>query len=372
MKILIAESSTAIGGQELAVVRHAKGLCNRGHDVQLLLQPGSPIEQLAKKQKVPAQPLRMPGLSPSALKAFRRILLRENPDLLHVNSSMDSWLGAITARLVSPRIKVVKTRHISAPLNRNLATRFLYRRLFDHVIVTGGDSNKRALIERDGLQAPRVTAFPIGVDLSQFSPGSPDYDLRGELGLAPDDRLVGLLSYLRSYKGHQYFIEAATQLTPRLPNVRFLIVGEGPDETIIRARISRLGVTKQVLMLGYRQDSLNLLRSLDVFVMPTIEGDTIPQVLLEAMAVGLPVIATTTGSIPDVVRNGITGLLVPPRDSQAISASVETLLNDAGLRRTLGHNASRFVADSYSLESMLNCLEGVYQQVLAQNASTFR
>jgi len=369
MKIIVAESSTTIGGQELAVVRHAKGLCNRGHDVRLLIQPGSPIEHLAKKQKVPAQPLRMQGLTPSALKAFRRILLREHPDLLHVNSSTDSWLGAITARLVRPRIKVVKTRHISAPLNRNLATRFLYRRLFDHVIVTGGDSNKRGLIERDGLQPTRVSAFPIGVDLSLFSPGSPEYDLRGELGLAPEDRLVGLLSYLRSYKGHQYFIEAAAQLAERLPNVRFLIVGEGPDETVIRARIGQLGMTKQVLMLGYRQDSLSLLRALDVFVMPTVEGDTIPQVLLEAMAVGLPVIATTTGSIPDVVRHGVTGLLVPPRDSQAISTSIETLLTDTGLRQTLGHNASSFVANSYSLESMLNRLEGVYREVLAQRVA---
>ena len=369
MKILVAESSTTIGGQELAVVRHAKGLRTRAHDVQLLIQAGSPIEQVALQQEVPIQTVEMSGLTPSALNMFRKILRRERPDILHVNSSRDSWLGAIAARLISPRIKVVKTRHISAPLNRNFPTRLLYRRLFDHIIVTGGDSNRRALIERDGLQPSRVSAFPIGVDLRQFSPGSPEYDLRGELGLAPEDRLVGLLSYLRSYKGHQYFIEAAAHLATRFSNIRFLIVGEGPDESIIRARIGRLGMTKQVLMLGYRQDSLSLLRSLDVFVMPTVEGDTIPQVLLEAMAVGLPVIATTTGSIPDVVRNGMTGLLVPPRDSQAISASLEILLNDTGFRRTLGLNASRFVANSYSLESMLNRLEGVYRQIIAQTVA---
>ena len=365
MKILIAEASTAMGGQELAVVRHAKGLRNRGHDVQLLLQPGTPIEQIARDQKVPVQVMSMQKLTASALKTFRRILLRERPDLLHVNSSRDSWLGGITARLVSPRIKVVKTRHISAPLNRNLTTRFLYRRLFDHVIVTGGPSNGRALVERDGLQATRVSAFPIGIDLSYFSPGPPEHDLLGELGLSPGDRLVGLLSYLRSYKGHEYFIEAAAQLAQRLPNVKFLIVGEGPEEANIRTRICKLGIAQQVLVLGYRHDFLNLLRSLDILVMPSVEGDTIPQVLLEAMAVGLPVIATTTGSIPDVVRNGVTGLLVPPRNSQAISACVETLLNDPALRRTLGHNAHRLVANTYSLEAMLNCLEGVYRNVSA-------
>jgi glycosyltransferase involved in cell wall biosynthesis len=372
MKILIAEASTAIGGQELAVVRHAKGMRKRGHDVQLLVQPGSPIEQLALQQEVPIQAVEMSGLTPSALKMFRQILRRERPDILHVNSSRDSWLGGIAARLLSPRVKVIKTRHISAPLNRNAATRLLYRRLFDHIIVTGGRSNERALVERDGLQATKVSAFPIGVDLSQFSPGSPEPDIRGELGLAPGDRLVGLLSYLRAYKGHQYFIEAAALLAHRHPGVRFLIVGEGPDEMSIRARIAQLGVAREVLMLGYRPDSLSLLRSLDIFVMPSIEGDTIPQVLLEAMAVGLPVVATTTGSIPDVIGNGLTGLLVPPRESQAISECVETLLNDAALRRMLGHNASCLVARTYSLESMLDCLERVYQQVLAQDTNTSR
>src|SRR5206468_6036590 len=184
---------------ELAVVRHAKGLRNRGHDVQLLLHPGTPVEQIAMDQKVPVQVMSMQKLTASALKTFRRILLRERPDLLHVNSSRDSWLGGITARLVSPRIKVVKTRHISAPLNRNLATRFLYRRLFDHVIVTGGPSNGRALVERDGLQAKRVSAFTIGVDLSYFSPVPPAHYVFGGIGLASGAPLVGLHSASRSY-----------------------------------------------------------------------------------------------------------------------------------------------------------------------------
>lgn len=363
MKILISEASTAIGGQELAVVRHAQGLSRRGHDVRLLLQPGSPLEQLARTHQVPFHPLRMPGITAPTLKAFRKILLLERPDVLHVNSSRDSWLGALTAWSVSPRIKVLKTRHISAPLNRNLPTRVLYRRLFDHVIVTGGQSTERALIERDGLDPRRVSAFPIGVDLSQFHPGPPGRDLRLELGLSSRYQLVGLLSYLRSYKGHQYFIDAAAQLVARLKEVKFLIVGEGPEEDSIRAHIGKRGVTDKVLMLGYREDSLSVLRSLDIFVMPSIEGDTIPQVLMEAMAVGLPVIATTTGSIPDVVRDHFTGLVVPPRDSYAISACVERLLNDPALRQTLGHNAHDLVAHSYSLEAMLDRLEAVYQHL---------
>lgn len=363
MKILMAESSTAIGGQELAVIRHAKGLTERGHTVQVIVQRGSPIAELARQHGIRTHIVSMRRMTVSAMQAFRNILLTEKPHLLHVNSSRDSWLGALAARCIRPRIKVVKTRHISAPLNRNLPTRLLYRRLFDHVIVTGGPTNKRGLVERDGLKPERVSAFPIGVDCHHFSPGPPAEDLRVALRLPPTHRLVGVLSYLRSYKGHRYFIEAAAQILARCKDVTFLIIGEGPEKVPIETYIRTLGISEYMLMLGYREDSLSALRSLDVFVMPSIEGDTIPQVLPEAMAVGLPVIATTTGSIPDIIEDGVTGLLVPPRNSHALSLAIERLLDNRSLAQSYGDRAHRLVTQNYSLEAMLTRLETVYQQI---------
>jgi len=303
-------------------------------------------------------------LSLAGLIGFGNALRKERPQILHVNSSRDSWLGALAARLVHPRVRVVKSRHISVPLNRNLPTRLLYRRLFDHVIGTGDRTTYHNLVERDGLSPDRVDAFPIGIDLDRHQPGPPERNLREELGLTPDHRLVGIVSYLRAYKGHRYLIEAAGQLAPRLTNTTFLIVGEGPDEALIREQITKAGLNERVLMLGFRPDLLNVLRSLDVFVIPSVEGDTIPQVLIEAMAVGLPVISTTAGSIADVVIDRCTGLIVPPRESGALAARIEELLNDATLRRTLGANAHDHVAQHYSIDRMLDRLEQVYRRVL--------
>ncbi len=144
MKIVIAESSTAMGGQELAVLLHADGLRRRGHDVRLILDPGSSIFDKAVAQGLPVEPVGMGRARyPSAIVAFRNILMRERPVLLHVNSSRDSWIGSLAARLGSPRVKVVRSRHISTPLNRNLTTRILYRTLLDFVIVTGSELTRR-------------------------------------------------------------------------------------------------------------------------------------------------------------------------------------------------------------------------------------
>ncbi|HEX9156015.1 MAG TPA: glycosyltransferase, partial [Nitrospira sp.] len=184
MKIFIAESSTAVGGQELAVLLHAEGLIKRGHELQLVLEPGSPICAMALAKGLPVRQVPMRRSQyPSAIRTFRRMLVSEQPAILQVNSSRDSWIGSIAAKLVRVRPKVIRIRHISTPLNKNLTTRLLYRWLVDMVVVTGGERTRRGLIDRDGLAADRVAAFPIGLDVEHFHPGPADPDLRLELGL---------------------------------------------------------------------------------------------------------------------------------------------------------------------------------------------
>jgi glycosyltransferase involved in cell wall biosynthesis len=207
-----------------------------------------------------------------------------------------------------------------------------------------------------------VAAFPIGIDVSYFRPGAPTRDLREELGLPSSEQLVGLISYLRSYKGHEYFIDAAARVAAKRKGVTFLIIGRGPEEARLRARITEQGVQHKVRMLGYREDLLNVFHSLDVFVIPSVEGDTIPQVLMQAMAVGLPVVSTTVGSIPDVVRNGDTGFVVPPRDAAALADRIQDLLGNARLRAEMGAAGRSLVERSYSIDRMLDELERVYRR----------
>jgi glycosyltransferase involved in cell wall biosynthesis len=231
------------------------------------------------------------------------------------------------------------------------------------VIVTGGERTRRDLVERDGIPMDRVAAFPIGLDVDYFSPGEPARNLRAELGLPRDHLLVGLISYLRDYKGHFYLVEAAAQVLKHRQDVTFVIVGEGPEEPVIRAHIERLGLSRDVLMLGFRDDLLDVFRSLDVFAIPTVEGDTIPQVLMQALAIGLPVVSTTTGSIPDVVRDQESGFIVPPRNTEALAGRIEDLLKDPALRTRLGRCGRITVEQSYSIDRMLDELERVYERV---------
>jgi len=370
VKLLLAESSTAVGGQELAVLLHAEGLLRRGHDLRLILEPGSPIAAMAEERRLPTIGLPMRrSRYPLAILKMRKLLQHHRPEVLQLNSSRDSWIGSIAAHLTSPKPAVLRIRHISAPLNRNLTTRWLYRRLVDMVVVTGGERTRQALVERDGLDPGRVAAFPIGLDVGRFKPGLPDPNLRVELNLPASQLLVGLISYLRSYKGHVYFIEAAERIAKTRTDVTFLIVGEGPDAASIRSTIDRLGLASRVRMLGYRDDLVNIFRSLDAFVIPSVEGDTIPQVLMQALAMGLPVVSTTVGSIPDVVIEGETGFVVPPRDAQSLAERITRLLDDRELRVRLGANGRALVERSYTIDKMLDGMEAVYQRMIRRRQS---
>ncbi|MDP3092482.1 MAG: glycosyltransferase family 4 protein [Nitrospira sp.] len=361
----MTEAAGSVGGQELAVLLYAEGLRARGHELDLVVQPDAPIRRMAVERKISALtvPMRR-GSFVSALFAIHGLLRRHKPDILHVNSSRDSWIASLAARLVRPRPKVVRSRHISVPLNRNLLTRLLYRTLFDFVIVTGGALNRQALIERDGLDPDCVDGFPIGIDTAHFRPGRPARDLKEELGIPSDHRLIGIVSYLRAYKGHRYFVEAAAQVLSRIKNATFVIIGEGPEELNLRTQIAELGLTDRVLLLGYREDQVEAMRSLDVFVLPSVEADTIPQALMQALAVGLPVVSTSFGSIPDVVKHGETGLLAVPRDATSLAEQIVVMLQDDALRARLGMNGRRLIEDHYSLDRMLTRLETVYQRVL--------
>ena len=366
MNIIIAESSTAVGGQELAVLLHAERLLKRGHRIRLVLEPRSPIMAMARERGLPVEPFVMRQWRlPLSILAFRALLKRERPEIVHVNSSRDSWIAALSSRLLDPRPKVIRTRHISAPLNNNATTHWLYRRLFDMVIVTGSERNRQDLIHRDGLAPDRVAAFPIGLDVEQVSPAKPQHDIRSELGIPTGHLLVGMISYLRDYKGHRYLVEAAAKVLKQHQGVAFLIVGEGPEEQNIRAQIERLGLTAGVRMLGFRDDLLDVFRSLNLFVIPTIEGDTIPQVLMQALAIGLPVVSTTTGSIPDVVADGESGFLVPPRDADALADRIGRLVTDPALRAAMGRRGRQTVEQSYSIDRMVDELERVYRRVIA-------
>ncbi len=360
LTILYVESTKAMGGQELATLRYTQGLSKRGHRIVLVIQPDSPLRERVSRMDMIVEPVRMSKASfIRAVLDLVRIINRYQMDIVQSNSSLDSWLLSVAVRLARRRPLFIRVRHISTPLKRSISTRLLYQRLFDIVIVTGGELARKGLVERDGLKENRVVAIPIGYDQSMFKSQSSYRDLRKELGLLENHLLVGIIAYLRHYKGHRTLIEAAETVCQQISNVTFIIVGEGPEEANLKAFIHEKGLDKRVILLGYRDDLLDIYQSLDLFVHPSLEAETLPQSILQAMAMGKPVVSTPVGSIPEAVINGVNGFVVPIKDSSALAEKALQLLRDREVMKRMGQKGQE-IASRYTVEHGLDRLEAMY------------
>ncbi|MBE0622755.1 MAG: glycosyltransferase family 4 protein [Burkholderiales bacterium] len=362
MRILHTEASCGWGGQEIRILEEAKGLIARGHEVTLACPAAAHIFAAAPRFGVPAVDLPIARKNLAGLFALRRHLAQARPDVVNTHSSTDSWLTALACTALRRSPPVVRTRHISAPVPRNAASRWLYGGAVSHVVTTG-EALRLQLIEGSGVAPERVTSVPTGIDTVRFSPAD-KRAARMALGLAPDGRIIGIVATLRSWKGHLYLLEAFAKLAR--PEATLLIIGEGPMRGPIEAKVAELQLASRVRLLGQQDKPEDWLRALDIFCLPSYANEGVPQAIIQAMMTGLPVVTTPVGAILEAVNDGETALIVPPKDASALAAAIARLMQEPDLAARLGHAARDRALQRFSRDAMLDRMESVFRNVLRE------
>jgi glycosyltransferase involved in cell wall biosynthesis len=358
MKIVHTESSLGWGGQELRILSEAQGLARRGHELTLLCPQEARIFGEAPNWGLRVVPVPIARKRPAGFMALRKWFSQNGCDVVSTHSSTDSWLSALALGSLSKRIPMVRTRHISAPVPRNLFSRWLYAR--PARIVTTGVALRRALIESTGVPPERVESVPTGADPARYKPGD-RLGARAKLGLPTNQTVVGIVATLRSWKGHRYLLEALPE------NATLVIVGDGPQRKALQARAAELGLLPRVIFAGNQRDVVPWLQALDVFALPSYANEGVPQALLQAMLTALPCVTTDVGSIAELAMNERTALVVPPKNVAALRTALERLLADDALRVRLGEAARKHCAESMSAQRMLDLMEAIYSRA-AQEA----
>jgi glycosyltransferase involved in cell wall biosynthesis len=292
-----------------------------------------------------------------------RGFLREHSfDVINTHSSTDSWLVALaSAGWRAPPL--VRTRHISAPVPNNQATRWLYRRASAHVVTTG-EALREQLIRHNGLAPARVTSVPTGIDPARFPPTNADIRRRRrlELGLPNDKPIVGIVATLRSWKGHRYLLDAMVVL--RDSDCRLVIVGDGPQRSALEEQVRAKALEERVHFTGNRDDVAPWLQSFDAFVLPSYANEGVPQALLQAMFTGLAAVTTNAGAIPEIAIDGETALVVGRENADALAVALQQLLSDPQLAVRLGSAARERVVARHGLTGMLERMEAVFGAVM--------
>jgi glycosyltransferase involved in cell wall biosynthesis len=354
LRILHTESSLGWGGQEIRVLTEARGVADRGHAVTLAAPAESRIFQEAPRFGVDALAIPIGRKSLGGVGALRSLLRARTFDVVNTHSSTDSWIAAVATRLLAGAPPIVRTRHISAPVPRNFATRWLYTGATERIVTTG-ERLRRQVIEETGADPARVVSIPTGIDLERFQPG-PAAAARTALGLEPEGAVIGIVATLRSWKGHRYLFEAFAGLADG--GARLVVVGDGPQREALEQLAKSLGIADRVHFAGNQPDVAPWMRAFDLFCLPSYANEGVPQALMQAMACGLAVVTTPVGSIAEIVEDGRSGILVAPEDAGALRRVIEVLLADDDRRQRLGASAratalERF-GDSLMVERMID------------------
>ncbi len=344
--------SESAGGLELTTVRLAVECRSRGARPLVIGPPGSSLERIAGAEGIPFEALRSRvkyGDLPAAMRlaALMRIHATEIAVLMR---SQDIHLAAL-ARLSRRMPHIVFYQQMQSGLaKRDPLHTWVYARIDRWLTLTA--RMRDDVVQFTHMPADRIDVVPLGRDTTAFHPEViARRDARKALSLPERRLVVGMLGRLDPQKGQDDLLRAASVVLAKYPRALFLLMGdetrnEPGERTRLEALIRSLEIGSAVRMLPGTDDVRPFLASLDLFVMPS-HAETYGLVLIEAMAMGRPVIATDAGGVPEIVRDGVDGLLVPPRDPKALAAAMLRLAGDAHLRRTYGHAARTRACDAF-------------------------
>ncbi len=364
--ILHTEASVGWGGQEIRIYTEMLAMRERGHRMLLSAPKASRILAKATQAGFEVRPLDDRRLAyPASILGMRRWIRKTRINVVNPHSSRDGWIAGIAGRMAGVPL-VLRSRHIEVDYPNRFSSRIVFGRLPHHVLTTSERISSRLASEL-GLEPSRVTCVPTGIDLRKFHP-TIEGVLHRELGLSPEVQVIGMISVLRSWKGHEYFLRAAASLAQSDRGLRFVIAGDGPIRAQVEAWIDEFGLRDRVHLLGHRDDVESVLASLDVLVLPSYAHEGVPQIILQAQAVGRAVVGTRIGGIPEVIRDGETGLLVPPRDPEALAGAIGRLISDGSQRARMGNAAATIAASEYGLDVMCARLEAIYDRYLGSTS----
>lgn len=355
MRILHVDSAATWRGGQNQVLLTARGMAARGHDVTLACRSDGQLEARARTTDLRLHPLPFHGdLAPSAALSLARLARAWRPDVVHAHDP-HALSAAALASLMTHGPWLVATRRVDFPLRGRLS-RWKYERAGRVVAVSQAI---RRVLEGDGLPAQRLRVVYEGV--TERAAGSGGHAALRSLGVPEGAPVVGNVAALTDHKDHATLVDAAALVVARLPETRFVVLGEGEERARLTARIRERHLDGRFILAGFREDVDTILPAFDVFCLSShMEG--LGTSLLDAMMFGVPVVATAAGGIPEAVEDGVTGVLVPPRHPEALAAALVALLGDAARRASFGSAARRRYEERFRVETMVSETLRVYEE----------
>jgi len=360
--ILFINSIKSFAGGEIWMISLAKELVKKGYRVTLVCPPDAEILEHVKGTGIEIHKIKMSGdFNPITIFQLKTIFKKSNINIVFANVGKDIRLAGLAAKFARS-ISVIALHQVDRPIKNNLRYRFTYNFLADMIVVNSLATKNTMINSAPWLRDERLKVVYHGINPEIYS-RSNTIDFRESLELTNEDFIIGFVGRLNVQKGIKYMLDGFRLITDKQDKVHLLIAGTGDLENAIRDFASKFSLENKIHLLGFRKDIPNLMRTFDVFLLPSLwEGFGI--VLIEAMAAGKACVATNTSSIPEIVADGKSGMLVPPESADSIAGALMELISDPLKREEYGTEGQKIVQGKFTIERMINDYEKLFQELI--------
>ena len=363
--ILYVDSSQDIyGGGQISLLELLKKIDRTKFEPIVLLSEAGKLQKAVEQINLDYKILSMPTIKPLGIFSFICTTLKlgwfirqRQITLVHSNTSR-ATIYVTLATLISgiPVVWHVRIPHTDGLLDRYLALRSSF------IIVVSQAVKKRF----DWLKKGKIKVIYNGVNTKSFSPGPPYDEIMNKFDLKNKNIVIGAVGRISPEKGLEFLISAMEDVIKVYPQAKILIVGEGNTQYLLalQAKVDELNLSSNIIFAGFHEDIPEVLRSIDIFCLPSLtEGFN--RTLLEAMACGLPIVATEVGGNVEIIQDGVNGLLVTPGNSGALASAIIALLKDKKKAKNMGIEGRRIVKESFSIETNVRQTEALYKEIIS-------
>ena len=378
IKVLHVHTLPVISGSGINVLLTMKGLRLKGYDVELATKGDGELIKEVEKEGFKVRAIshfnQEINLYKDIMALFELIYVikKYRYDIVHTHNSKAGFIGRLAAKICGTPL-VIHTVHgfafhdFERPWRRKLFI-FLERlaaKWADKLIVISNPLKDWGLRLGIGKKEQYVLIYS-GIEIDKFKVNIDVNKKKEEFGIRPDELVVGVVAKLWEGKGHECVLKAVKDVIKKVPNVRFMFVGEGYLYRSLKELRDKLGLADYVIFTGFRKDIPEITSIFDVAVLASyFEG--LGRVILEAMVCGKPVVATKVGGIVDIVEDAVTGLLVPPNNQVALSGALVKLLSNEDLRKKIGENAKKRIDERFSSQAMVDKIHLLYNSLIKQS-----
>jgi len=360
-KILYVIPRLAKAGTERHLLKLAEGLSKRNFQISIccLFEIGE-LDQKYDLSNIRLISLRRKSIyDPRIIFDLLKLIKKEKYDIVHTYLFGFHYLASLPAKISGAPLVISSRRELARWKKPHHHFFENFGNIFTDKVIACSEEAKDFALNSEILSTRRLKVIYNGIDLGEFRPRNKKTDILDELGLTEHDKIIGMVANFSPIKDHYTILKSMVEIKKKFPRIKCILIGDGVLKSRLEDKAEELALGQNVIFAGRRDDVARLLSVIDIFVLTSLcEG--LPNAILEAMASGLPVVATNAGGISEAVEDYKSGILIEPKNYKSISSAIIELLTDESLRQKMGRYGRQIAEQKFSLERMIKDYEGLY------------